>query len=77
MRVDNYMISANKVFYFELIWFMISCVYSCTWRELSSMTININQILAGDCPHVFFTLILTVTLIFVLFCFCVFFFFFK
>jgi hypothetical protein len=33
------MISANKVFYFVLIWFMISCVYSCTWHELSSMTV--------------------------------------
>jgi hypothetical protein len=32
------MIRANKVFYFVLKWFMISCVYSCTWRELSSMT---------------------------------------
>jgi hypothetical protein len=39
MRVDNYMISANKVFYFVLIWFMISCVYSCTWRELSSIPV--------------------------------------
>jgi hypothetical protein len=41
VRVDNYMISANKVFYFVLKWFIISCVYSCTWRELSSMTCSL------------------------------------
>jgi hypothetical protein len=40
VRVDDYMIRANKVFYFVLKWFMISCVYSCTWRELSFMTVT-------------------------------------
>jgi hypothetical protein len=55
VRVDDYMISASEVFYFVLKWFMISCVYSCTWRELSFMTVTVRTDLTVFITHTTFS----------------------